>query len=454
MRTLILSDIHLGNDGGYDIFAGEAALPALLDAMVSPPTRVILNGDTVDFLMNQDPLELEVERAVQQAQAITAAPATRAVFAALGRVLAGGGEVIVGLGNHDAELALGEVQAVFRAALAQPAEVAAKLVFTRGEEPLLLELGGARILVAHGEHNDPWNRLDYGNLPGPGAPESAKAERFRYPPGSKLVKTLLNPLKIDYGLRFADLLKPDFQGAVLTTLAVNPAAFKTLFQGSTLSLMWQLFRQSLGPMTFEGDEEDLGLVGAMEAAGLTEEEHEAIEALIDPDAPAMFADDDDPILDRARIKLGRAGLKLYAATQRVLTGKSGATYFDLEPGKQEWKEAQRLAKKFDADAVILGHTHSARFKHQDDVLFINTGTWIHLMRLPAPDAPTDAWSDFLSLCRCNPGLDPTKGDAAELVTRFTGCLIEADDDGAEVSLVEYTPETGLTTLGQGRLSRA
>lgn len=51
---------------------------------------------------------------------------------------------------------------------------------------------------------------------------------------------------------------------MLTTLAVDPAAVKMIFQGSTLSLMWQLFRQSLGEMSFEpgveaDDEADLGL---------------------------------------------------------------------------------------------------------------------------------------------------------------------------------------------------
>ena len=90
-------------------------------------------------------------------------------------MLAGGGQVALGLGNHDAELALAEVQAVIRGALGQPV--------------------------------DP--------------------KRFSYPPGSRLVKTLLNPLKKELGLRFADLLKPDFRGAVLTTLAVDLSASST-----------------------------------------------------------------------------------------------------------------------------------------------------------------------------------------------------------------------------------
>ncbi|QRK10610.1 hypothetical protein JQX13_11275 [Archangium violaceum] len=62
---------------------------------------------------------LETERAVRQARALTAWPSTANVFAALGRILSRGGEVIIRLGNHDIELALAEVQEVFREALRQ-----------------------------------------------------------------------------------------------------------------------------------------------------------------------------------------------------------------------------------------------------------------------------------------------------------------------------------------------
>ena len=91
MRTLIVSDLHLGNGGVYDVFAGGEELPAFLDRLSATPTRVIVNGDGMDFLMNDDPLGIDPERAAQQARAIVAAPASRAVLQAFGRVLARGG---------------------------------------------------------------------------------------------------------------------------------------------------------------------------------------------------------------------------------------------------------------------------------------------------------------------------------------------------------------------------
>ncbi|HND32363.1 MAG TPA: hypothetical protein PLA94_20305, partial [Myxococcota bacterium] len=66
MKTVVLSDTHLGNGQGYDIFAGAEALPAFLDSFPDP-IRLVINGDVVDFLMNEDPLSLEVSRAIEQA---------------------------------------------------------------------------------------------------------------------------------------------------------------------------------------------------------------------------------------------------------------------------------------------------------------------------------------------------------------------------------------------------
>lgn len=441
MRTLIISDLHLGNGGPYDSFAGGDALPPLIDEFAGPGTRILVNGDGVDFLMNEDPLLLDVGRAVAQARAIVANGSSAAVLESMGRALATGSDVTFRLGNHDVELALPEVQEVIRGALKQPPEVAQRLAFQLGDEPLILDVGGARVLVTHGEQNDPWNRVDdYKGL-------LAKSESFQFAPGSGLVKKLLNPLTRDHGLKFANLLKPDFQGAALTALAVAPPAMKVLLQGATASILWQLFRKMSGPASFDEEEADLGLAGRVKEAGLTEEEQAALEDALTNDFPSFGEEDDSSPLSRARIKLARAGLKLYATMQRAATGTAGDAFFALEPLPEEWSEAARLAEKFKVGAVIFGHTHAARWGEKDGLVFVNTGTWISLMRLPSYEAGDDAWMDFLSELRTNPRLDPAKQKAARTTSRFTAAVVdEAPSGGAQVSLVEWVPGEGLREL--------
>jgi UDP-2,3-diacylglucosamine pyrophosphatase LpxH len=454
MRTVVLSDLHLGNGQGYDIFAGAEALPAFLDTLTREPTRVVLNGDSVDFLMNEDPLELQVERAVEQARAMVAAAPTAAVLAALGRVLAAGGEVVLRLGNHDVELALAEVREVLRGALGQPPEVAQRLLFQRGDAPWVLEAGGARVLLAHGEQHDPWNQVDYAHLPGPGAPEGTDPAQYRYSAGSLLVKKLLNPLKRRYGMRFADLLMPDFQGALLAALAVNPGAVRLAFQEASLRMGWQLLRRSLEPMTFDVDDElELGLAERVKAAGLTPDEQQALGEVLGA-GPVHFSDE-DPALMSARQKLGRSALEAYARVHRLAAGDSSERYFDLAPMQGEWEEARRLARKFRTGAVLIGHTHAARWKQEEGLLYANSGTWIWLMRLPSPEAPATVWADFLRELQRNPRLEPEPQRPSRLEQRFTAVLCGPHaQGGAEVSLVEWRQPSGLQVLGSTRVAPA
>jgi UDP-2,3-diacylglucosamine pyrophosphatase LpxH len=458
-RTIVLSDLHLGSGGDFETFAGADALPALLDKLGSDPVRVIVNGDGVDFLKNEDPLELSPARALSQAAASFESTVTGSMLHAFGRVVARGGELVMRLGNHDIELALEEVQDLFRRSLGQGPQVATRVRFERGDQPGILTAGGARILVTHGEENDGWNKVDYAHLPGPGGPSGVRPESFTYSPGSRLVKTLMNPLKRRYGMHFADLLKPDFQGATLTALAVNPLAVKVIFQGSTLELMWQLFQKRSGPATFlagEGDE-NLGLYQAIERTGLTAEEMARLQTLLGDEAALSFSSDEsDSVLDRARLKLAQAGLGYYARMQKSLVKDSADNSFDLTPEDNEWHESQRLAQKFDAAAVVLGHTHAARFKSEGPLTYVNTGTWIWQMRLPAVDASDAEWTGFLELCQSNPRLDPQKGKTVPLVQRFTGALIDAKgpdptQGGATLSLFQWGP-SGLEVLGETHLT--
>lgn len=444
MRTLIVSDLHLGNGGPYDVFEGGTALPALLDHLSgNSRLHVLVNGDAVDFLMNDDPLELDTQRALQQAQAIVSYAASASVLKAFGRVLERGGLVTIRMGNHDVELFLPEVQAVFRRALGQPDEIAQKLVFANGDEPQILEVGGTRVLVTHGEQNDDWNRVDYAKL-------RSDQPKYKYAPGSILVKKILNPGVSDAGMRFLSLLKPDFQGAALTALAVDPSAAKNAWQKASLSMLWQLYRRADMPFTFAEEtpeEPDLGLDKRLEAAGLDQAELDALEAEVGDSALVSFGVSDS--LRTAMVKLGKGALSYYARMQKKLAGPEADDYFLLDPAEDEWTEAQRLSDKFSAKAIIIGHSHAARFRHDSGLLYANSGTWIGLMKLPSQQAPDEEWTSFLEELRNNKELDPAKQKLAKVITKFTAVLVAPHDrGGASIALVEWS-DGDLTTLRSG-----
>lgn len=436
MRTVILSDLHLGNGGQYDIFAGGEELPALLDSFAQQPARVVLNGDTFDFLLNDDPLELDVSQAVRQAAALVAHPPTTNVMAALGRILRAGGEVLIVVGNHDLELTLPQVQVLLRNALQQPAHVARRLSFPVATEPLQVPVGGALVVITHGEQADAANRVDHEALH---ARIVAPSMPFRYPPGSLVVKALLNPLKARERMRYMDLLKPDVQGAVLTALAANPAAAKVVMTPDILRLVVRLLRNLGLPSAFSNDEEPSTLEGLghrLSEAGLTQQEAEALANFLEDSGPLSFGEDDG--LEGIRVKLVRAGLKVYAKLHRELLGQKGLDYFALKPEDSELAEARRLARQKGASAVVTGHTHSARWHEEAGCVFANTGTWIWLMRMPAPEASDEEWRDFLLELQDNPSLEESRQRLAKLEQHFTAVVVEPEPlGGATMRLAKW-----------------
>ena len=84
MRTLIISDLHLGGLTGADVLHREEIRAPLLEAL-SGVDRLVLLGDVLEL---------------RHGPSRDAMAAARPVFEDLGRALAGG-ELIVTAGNHD-----------------------------------------------------------------------------------------------------------------------------------------------------------------------------------------------------------------------------------------------------------------------------------------------------------------------------------------------------------------
>jgi hypothetical protein len=250
----------------------------------------------------------------------------------------------------------------------------------------------------------------------------------------------MNPLTRKYGLRFMNFLKPDFSGGALTALAVNPVIVKEVFKAASLDIVWQITKRLDMAAAFE-EQDDLQIDGRLE--GFTAEDKDALEALLTDDGPASFAEGDEGPVSKLALKLGRAGLKAYASMQRFKAGlDNAATFFQLEPTPDEWDDAKRLADKYTISsakigAVVYGHTHAARWKQADGIVYANTGTWIWLMELPHADTD-DAWVDFLAELKLNPRLDPKLQKVAKTVARFTAVSLEPNaGGGATMRLVQW-----------------
>jgi hypothetical protein len=52
-------------------------------------------------------------------------------------------------------------------------------------------------------------------------------------------------------------------------------------------------------------------------------------------------------------------------------------------------------RKTAARSIITGHSHAARWKQEESLLYLNTGTWIWVMRLPDEGASDEDWTEFL-----------------------------------------------------------
>lgn len=412
MDSYLFSDLHIGIDEPESLFAGGTVLPRLLADLVAQPmpVRIILNGDTFDFLLAEGEPLLDAGCASAAARRLVRSDLGAAVLRQLGRLLAKGGEVWIRLGNHDLELALPAVQAVIRTGLAQPAGVAARLRFATGERPMLLDVGGARVLITHGEHDDPFNRIDYDKLLPCAAAAPRTGSAFEYPAGSLLMRKIVSPLRRKYDLRFLDFLKPDFQGAVLVGLAVAPQACRELFQGAAWDIGWQLLGRGGADMAFAAgaaQQPELGLAARIDDSALSPaEQNELGDFVAETEDGVSFAP--GGLSQQLRAKLLRAGLSLYARAHRALAGRAGDDFFRIEPGAAEVDWAAALGRRHGADAVLTGHTHAARFSHAAGKVYINSGTWIWLMRLPPADAALSVWIDFLDELRHNPMLAPER----------------------------------------------
>jgi UDP-2,3-diacylglucosamine pyrophosphatase LpxH len=247
MRLFVISDLHLGGrphseekdaPPGSQICTANLELISFIDwigALEGDAVELVVNGDIVDFLMEDDygfnnqvvPWQPDENQVLERLKTIierTRLANGRSPFDAMATLLEKGRSLTFMLGNHDVELSLPAVRRYLEDEVLKVGGHGRFRFIYDGEAYVKGDL-----LIEHGNRYDPWNIIDHSSLRqersmlsrGWGANMRARPSgQFAPPPGSFMVTHVINQLKRQY--RFVDLLKPENHAVVPILLAIHP----------------------------------------------------------------------------------------------------------------------------------------------------------------------------------------------------------------------------------------
>ena len=399
-RLVVVSDLHLAGAGPLNNFHAGEELAALIRHITSPETMLVFGGDGFDLLQLPDRSEfLRMADAPallgRTLTAIKQEPWGPTLLDALRELLKAGGRWVILPGNHDPELFHTDTRQVLLQALEVFSE-AGLLELHHSEAPWQTTVGRWHVEVGHGHRHDAWNDIDPLALAG----SAETGEPVMLPPGSRLVLKVLNRFKeardpVTGALRFpfVDLLKPETPAVPLLLLYLDPSmAMPAVVEALNLPLgmLTQKVRILLreGEPVLAGKHSTSVLPGDEELAryialGFSEQERRAPEACIRR-------------LERwleGTVAPVPGTLASHGGGRFLLRGflrafSSDGTFFD--PSKPDAHDRalikDYLALRRGPRVLISGHTHAAReVTLEDERVYLNTGTWTDLMKVPRFD---------------------------------------------------------------------
>lgn len=426
-RLVVLSDLHIAPSGPLASFHSGAALAQLLHANARADTTLVLAGDVFDFLQIDRPATLDMPRAPELFQRLladlAADPERGGILQGLAAVLRAGAPCILLPGNHDPELHHPRTREVLLGALGLPDD--APLTLHRDDAPWPTAIGGLEVLVGHGHRADPWNDID------PSAVRRALetgASDVALPPGSRLVTQVQNVFKraVDAAtgrprFPFIDLLKPELPAVPLLLWYLDPGLAKEHLSAAfglgvrTILRPFARWVQSgpvLGGAGQPGAAASPMAAVQTDAAAMAAAMADALGAELSPSdraAPTatirsaeLWLEGHGPGADGTLAMHG--GLRRMAARAALRHLSGDGSFFNKEHLSSEDRAVveEYLPPGGAPRVAIFGHTHAARHKVLDTARqYINTGTWMDLMEMPAmSDSPAvEAWIDELEAGR-------------------------------------------------------
>ena len=385
-QVYVISDTHLGGLAGtgeekdFRICTSGKTIANFIDEISSSRDEVelVINGDFVDFLAEEEfedfslhTAPAKLERLIQQEQD---------VFTALRRFLDSGRRLVITLGNHDLELCLPAVRAVLNEHLNPGGRGNYHFVYD-GEAYRV----GPDDLIEHGNRYDPWNVVDHDGLRkirsamSRGELDAVKERlEFMAPPGSKLVAKAINHIKRKY--RFIDVINLPQDAIFALVLAIEP---------NFRPLVSEVIKGAFDARKNEPKKKD-GIPRFGKQISSAVQSSDAYLRLLEaqfglPKYEPIFGSQISSGISRL-IDLGSLLLPLgdearLGTIVRIISGVNA----DDDPTKDDTDyatTADHLIERSGALAVIFGHTHCARLVQRSKGLYLNSGSWVNVLRLP------------------------------------------------------------------------
>jgi UDP-2,3-diacylglucosamine pyrophosphatase LpxH len=370
----------------------------------SSSVGLLINGDIFDFLAEDDAQEfrLDADAVIRRQSKSELKP----VFEALKTFVATENRrLILQLGNHDIELALPNVQDALVEVLGATSEThKARIQFETSGKGWFGVVGGRLVQAIHGNVCDLWNKVDHDGLAKAAAAQGSTMDPVVPPTtnaGTMLVVQAINALKKVFP--FVDLLKPEAAPLMAVLDAVN-AKISTPVLLQCLSRL-ELRRETVGELLgtrASPPAATTGPAGEIENFLASSTPPASSESLLMTAERDLRAGESPRGLaggDRDRLRMGSdwVRVKRHEITTRV-TGM-----FRSEPDQKALRQAlrswladdQTFDPKFlsaidksiaahaapEVDVLIAGHTHSAREQTLKRLIYLNTGSWMRVLKL-------------------------------------------------------------------------
>lgn len=457
-RLYVVSDLHLGGAPDTRIFRQAPLLAATIRRVAEdePDARVglLLNGDIIDLLALPKARAFDPMGAPQKVNEVMDDPELAPVFKELADLLARPRRrLLIGLGNHDVELALPTVQHTIARRLCGDDDAArGRLSWHTDGTGYRCYVGSRTVFALHGDVADPQNRPHFEALRAVIASIHEVAPRLpRLTPsaGSAFVISTINPLKERYP--FVDLLKPELGLAIPLLMRLAPEVRldgQRYLDAAKLKLreLRANLRQAAGSSDFLGGATGSHATRAYPSAapGRITAAHLTRRIGQGPREEELLG-----VRDAIWFALGLSG---EAALRRSMKEAIEAERpWALDHEHPDGSPLAWLVERgVRCDVAIAGHTHLRKLipGGQGRPTYVNTGTWAGLMRvrpeelLPVPDDPEATARRFDALCA-----DLARGfDSAHLDLQPTVARVAAEGQHARVSLIQ--PE--LTASGELR----